>query len=323
MKDLPKYKITIDPEYSQDGEDLGISMIAFTSKPAIITKGFAFSAHEPKQLFFADDLKYRICAPVMIPMDIYRLDDDEEYYVQFSAEEIELMHKKFMSKYNSGSNVFNLEHDTEDVVPAYILEATLVDTPTKQSMFSTDYNIDVPLGTLMMTSQITDIQAYNNLVENKQTGYSIEGFLGLKLSEIKQKFNNMNDQILNLPAGEYTDKDGKVFVVAEDGTCTVKETMAAELPPVEPNPGDTSEEDKKKKDPNAPAETTPPTETAPVVDSYTKEEVDAKFEEIFKIIADMQAEDDTEDQGAPVPNQEQKMSAAQRFEEFVRFSASK
>jgi len=37
-KDIPIYKITIDPEYS-DGEELGIEQIAFTSTPAIITKG--------------------------------------------------------------------------------------------------------------------------------------------------------------------------------------------------------------------------------------------------------------------------------------------
>jgi hypothetical protein len=28
---LPIYKITIDPEYSENGEDLGIEQIAFTS----------------------------------------------------------------------------------------------------------------------------------------------------------------------------------------------------------------------------------------------------------------------------------------------------
>ncbi len=40
-KDIPIYKITIDPEYS-DGEELGIEQIAFTSTPAIITKGMSF-----------------------------------------------------------------------------------------------------------------------------------------------------------------------------------------------------------------------------------------------------------------------------------------
>jgi hypothetical protein len=65
-KDIPIYKITIEPEYS-DGEELGIEQIAFTSTPAIITKGLAFDEH--KKLFFSDDLKYRVVAPAMIPID--------------------------------------------------------------------------------------------------------------------------------------------------------------------------------------------------------------------------------------------------------------
>ncbi len=40
-EDLPLYKITIDEEYSE-GEDLGIDMIAFTSKPAVMVKGSIF-----------------------------------------------------------------------------------------------------------------------------------------------------------------------------------------------------------------------------------------------------------------------------------------
>jgi hypothetical protein len=72
-KDLPVYKITIDPEYS-DGEDLGIEQIAFTSNPAIKVKGMAFN--QSNKLMFADDVKYRVTAPAMIPMEIYRRDDE-------------------------------------------------------------------------------------------------------------------------------------------------------------------------------------------------------------------------------------------------------
>jgi hypothetical protein len=109
-KDIPVYKITIDPEYS-DGEDLGIEQIAFTSQPAVITKGMAFA--ENKKLFFSDDLKYRVVAPAMIPMQIYRKDDEDgEYFVSFDQTTIEQIHSKFMSDL-SNRDVFNLEHDTE------------------------------------------------------------------------------------------------------------------------------------------------------------------------------------------------------------------
>ncbi len=36
----------------------------------------AFDEH--KKLFFSDDLKYRVVAPAMIPMEIYRNDENDE-----------------------------------------------------------------------------------------------------------------------------------------------------------------------------------------------------------------------------------------------------
>jgi hypothetical protein len=94
---IPVFKITIDDIYAEDGEDLGYNKIAHTFKPAIKLKGAAFSA-QVKKLFFADDVKMRIAAPLMIPSKIYRYDEDteDEYYVEFTAEVIEQMYKKFM-----------------------------------------------------------------------------------------------------------------------------------------------------------------------------------------------------------------------------------
>lgn len=43
MKNLPTFKITIDPAYSE-GEKLGIDKIAHTATPAIKIKGVAFRA---------------------------------------------------------------------------------------------------------------------------------------------------------------------------------------------------------------------------------------------------------------------------------------
>jgi hypothetical protein len=208
-KDIPVYKITIDPEYS-DGEDLGIEQIAFTSQPAVITKGLAFN--ENKRLFFSDDLKYRVVAPAMIPMQIYRKDDEDgEYYVSFDQTTIEQIHSKFMSDL-SNRDVFNLEHDTSKTVPAYVLEAWIVEDPKKDKAYSS-YGIEVPEGTLMITAQVTDKDYYNELVNNEQIGFSIEGFLGLKLRNQLNKINmNRKIKMNALPDGEHL-IDGKTYVV--------------------------------------------------------------------------------------------------------------
>lgn len=217
-KDIPIYKITIDPEYS-DGEELGIEQIAFTSTPAIVTKGMAFDEH--KKLFFSDDLKYRVVAPAMIPMEIYRNDeDDEEYYVQFSAETIEQIHSKFMQDLTN-RNVFNLEHDTDKTVPAYVLEAWIVEDPKKDKAYSS-YGIEVPKGTLMVTAQVTDKDYYNELVKNEQIGFSIEGFLGLKLSnQLNNKYN------MKLPDGEHL-IEGKIYIVVDGEVTEIKDAPVVE-----------------------------------------------------------------------------------------------
>ena len=215
-KDIPIQKITIDPEYS-DGEELGIEQIALTSTPAIITKGLAFDEH--KKLFFSDDLKYRVVAPAMIPMEIYRNDEnDEEYYVQFTAETIEQIHSKFMQDL-SNRNVFNLEHDTDKTVPAYVLEAWIVEDPKKDKAYSS-YGIEVPKGTLMVTAQVTDKDYYNELVKNEQIGFSIEGFLGLKLSKQLNKYN------MKLPDGEHL-IEGKLYIVVDGEVTEIRDVPVA------------------------------------------------------------------------------------------------
>jgi len=215
-KDIPIYKITIDPEYS-DGEELGIEQIAFTSTPAIVTKGMAFDEH--KKLFFSDDLKYRVVAPAMIPMEIYRNDEeDDEYYVQFTAETIEQIHSKFMQDLTN-RNVFNLEHDTDKTVPAYVLEAWIVEDPKKDKAYSS-YGIEVPKGTLMVTAQVTDKEYYNELVKNEQIGFSIEGFLGLKLSNQINKYN------MKLPDGEHL-IEGKIYIVVDGEVTEIRDVPVA------------------------------------------------------------------------------------------------
>jgi hypothetical protein len=211
-KDMPIYKITIDPEYS-DGEDLGIEQIAFTSKPAIKVKGMAFNQAE--RMIFADNVKYRITAPAMIPMEIYRKDDEQgEYYVQFTEETIAKIHEKFMSDLRN-RDLFNLEHDTSKTVPAYILETWVVDQPTLDKAFST-FGIEVPKGTLMVTAQVTDPEYYAELVANDQVGFSIEGFLGLKLKE------QLNKYTMKLPDGEHLIED-KIYVVKDGEIVEIKE----------------------------------------------------------------------------------------------------
>jgi hypothetical protein len=86
----------------------------------------------------------------------------------------------------------------------------LVDKPELDKAYTT-YGIEVPSG-LMLTAQITDIEYYNKLVEEDQVGFSIEGFMGMKL---KSKYN------MQLPDGEHL-IEGKIYVVKDGSVVEIK-----------------------------------------------------------------------------------------------------
>jgi hypothetical protein len=317
--DRPVYKITIEDEYA-DGENLGIEMIAFTSKPAIKVKGMAFNSHVA--MAFKDDVKMRVVAPAMIPMNIYRKDEDgEEYDVQFSAEVIEQIHTKFMQNLQN-KDIFNLEHDTTEKVPAYILEAWIVDSPKTDKAFTT-YGIEVPKGTLMLTSQVTDRAYYDELVESGQVGYSIEGFLGMKLSE-QLKLNTMK-----LPDGEHL-IEGKIYVVTDGEIVEIKDVpteMEAELSAdsaVEEEVADAEAQATEEAETEEVAMAIDPAVDAEAIIAIVRPLLEEHMNSVISMIAALknQIEEgiavDTEEEVASVA-----LSAHEKFKEFVKFSKSK
>jgi len=327
---LPKYKITIDDAYG-DGEDLGISQIAFTATPAIKVKGMAFSSQEKR--YFADHIKMRIAAPALIPMEIYRCDEDGEYFAEFTEAEIERLTSKFMANLtNSGK--FNLEHKEGDVAPAYILEAWIVNDPIADKAKST-FNIDVPKGTLMIVSQVTDLDYYNQLVANGQVGFSIEGSLGLKLSEQINKHKNkytMEGKPTSLPEGtkfevdgiKYIVKDGKVMTEALEEAVVADTTEAQMTLPLEEVPAEEMPIEEMAVEPVvepvAVVEPVVATPTAMPTEAEILAIIQPKLDEIYKMIADLKAEEVSEEIVVPVDMTKTKMSIHDRFSQVMKIS---
>jgi hypothetical protein len=247
-------------------------------------------------------------------MDIYRNDDDMgEYYVQFTETEIDTIFKEFMLNLNN-QNLFNLEHEGDKLVPAYILEAWLVDNPEADKAMST-FGISVPKGTLMMTAQVTDTEYYNKLVEAGQVGFSIEGFLGLKLSNQKQTYM--------LPDGKHTLEDGTVIVVKDGVVVEVQEPQAEEVA--------MEVEASTEVEMAAPVETEEPEEVVEVeVEAAIDPAADAeailavvnpvleqRVSEILQVIADLKNELTDTEEVASV--EEIEMSASQKFSNVINF----
>jgi 5-carboxymethyl-2-hydroxymuconate isomerase len=329
------YKITIDEAYSDGEQDLGWEETAFVKNPAVILKGFAYSEHS-KKLVFKDEPKMRITAPAMIPMEIYRNDEAGEYFVEFTEEEIENIFSKFM-KNLSNSGKFNIEHNQDNKAEAYILEAWLVDNPKQDKAYST-FGLEVPKGTLMMTAQITNRKLYDELIKNEQTGFSIEGFMGLKMSELKsiekqEAFSNtqIKNTDMKLPDGKHL-IDGKFYVVKNGEVAEVIDETETEMEEVkeeeivmetekeeeeyeEEKPESETEmeivvEDNAKLSPNPGEEE----EKFQIDETELMTILQPKFDEIYKMIADLKAAMIVEEE---VETEKIEMSMHQRFSNVV------
>lgn len=185
MKRIKKYQIQID----ENDEISGIDLISFVKDPAILIKGFAF-AEQKEFKFITQDDKMIVVGPALIPdVEIYRRDEEGEFYVTFSKETIIQLVKKFNSQLKE--SVFNIDHSTK-LAPAYVLESWLVEhTEYDKSRFYGFENI--PVGSWFISAQVTDKEFWDKEIKaNGKFGFSIEGFLGLvesKLSKVEVKKN--------------------------------------------------------------------------------------------------------------------------------------
>ena len=198
MIKLPRYEISIE---SLDGEELGMTAIAYTSNPAIVTKGLYFNEIK-KELFFVNELKMRVAAPAMIPdLPIYRKDDEMgEYEVVFTKDVIEQLRERFML--NKGKEIFNLDHNSDLVSPSFILDSWITGEPETDPSF-TKYGVLVPEGTWFVVSQFTDEEYFKREIIGKdRIGYSIEGMLNLKFNMMEKEIEKLQVYILEPNSGE-------------------------------------------------------------------------------------------------------------------------
>lgn len=355
---LPVYNISIDECDAENGEYLGVLEIANTANPAIMIKGIALS--EVKQMIFKDDLLYRIASPVLIPSKIYRRDAEtgEEYYVNVTSEVVEKMFMKFQ-KDRSGQDIFNDEHDEAKRVPSYILETWLVETPKTDKSLIT-YGIECPEKTWFAVQQFTDKQAYFDCVESGKIGFSIHGESALKFTkqEIIKQINMSKKRKFVAQFTEAVGTDsGEVIVTADvlevgaevavldteftpienfSGEITIEDTPVVITDNVITSMGAEEmemaseevvvEEVEMAKEEEVVVETEMAVEapTDAPVEAYTKAEMDAKFDEIYAMIAELKtgtatemAVEETELAETPKKGMELKMSKINQLTNFL------
>jgi hypothetical protein len=333
---ITEYTLSFSDEDAINGEYLGVLEIANTANPAIQIKGVAFSKQE---IFFKDDLKYRIAAPVLMPSKVFRRDEQtgEEYYLIVTPETVEFAFNKFQRD-RAGKDVFNEEHDVNKRVPSYPLEMWLVENPKLDKSFTT-YGIECLEKTWFCVQQFTDKDAYNEAIKNGQTGFSIHGDGAVRLSEtIKTEIQMSKPQLKkNKYIARFSDavatESGEVIVTADalevgaevvvidenleevadftgeveiDGAMVTIEKDAIVSMGTEEVVEMAVEEEVVEMATEEEVVVEMAEEVAAPIEAYTKEEVDAKMEEIYAMIAELKTPAEE-----PVEMESVQMSAVQ------------
>ena len=362
---LPEYTLSIDQQFAEDGEELGVFEIANTDNPAIQVKGIAFSS-QVENLYFKDDLKYRIAAPVLMPGKVYRKNEEtgEESYYVVTPEFVEQAFVKFQAT-RAGKQVFNEEHDTNVKPPSFILETWFVTDPKNDKALH-QYGIEVKPNTWFAVQQFTDKAVYHDYVERGLTGFSIHGrtAIATEFSEDKKEeettnvnYKAMDKQIFELEGKQYyADENGvlvPVEVVAEtemaddtkektedtematetEDAAKVEAKVIEEVKEEEKVEETELAEEPKTEEVEATAETTETEDTEmaeePAVEAYTRAEIDAKFDELYEVIAKLKGErDEAEEEvgtemSANTEMSEQKPWFVQKMEKLSTMKSAK
>lgn len=163
--------------------DSDVYCISLVQDPAIEVNYVALSKEKPLQILLEKEDKHIIVGCALVPdKPIYRNQDGEEFYIQFSAETIE----KLAHNYLANDRVYSFSTDHKDVADdVYIIETWL---KTSENDKSKDYGLDVPIGSWMVMAKVENDEIWNRIKEGELQGFSIEAIVDLK--EINNKIKN-------------------------------------------------------------------------------------------------------------------------------------
>lgn len=193
---IPVYNCLID-ENTEDQS--GIYAISFVDVPANEID-FVTLAKQPKLEWLNRDSKKQILTGVVLRPDqlIYRNDPRGEYYIRFSAEEIEKIAQKMM---RTGIALQNTTHQHQNPLEGnFLTELWIVENPQHDKSQALGF-ADLPKGTLMCSYKIADKHYWDTQVMTGNVrGFSLEGFFFQEISNnktIKSITNQKQNEKMN------------------------------------------------------------------------------------------------------------------------------
>jgi len=169
--------------FIDDNDDnSGIEAISVVESPAIQEDFIALKNQEFK-LAEVDKEKRILMGAALVPnKPIYRKSGDNEYYIYFSKNTVKKASELFLAKGNQNNST--LEHQVP-LQGLSVVESWIVEGDKDKSRH---YNLDVPIGTWMVSMKVYNDEVWNDYVKTgKVKGFSIEGYFADKLERPNRK----------------------------------------------------------------------------------------------------------------------------------------
>jgi len=213
-KKLKNYQIGLDSE---------VYAISVVDEPAIESDFMYFSAQKP--LTFKSNEKHMLYGCVLRPdYPIYRLYDDEEFYVTFSKECVEQLSQRFLK--NGFQKQWTEMH--EDAVNGlYIAESWIKTDMEKDKSIALGLDPNLPLGSWFVGCKVDNEDVWKKVKDGTYKGFSVEAFISLE--EFKKIKNGDKYMIQNtIDEESFLDKIKNIINDALGRPNVVEETVLEE-----------------------------------------------------------------------------------------------
>lgn len=197
----------------------GIYYVSLVSDPAVCVGWQMYSNGAKTLIRMSDDEQHLITGVVMIPdAKIYRYDGCGEYFVYYSKETIRKMAEKMLRE---GTGNFNdTEHNGISVEGISLLEVFIKDDA--KGIVPSGFE-HLPNGTLFATYHVDSMSLWEDIKNNKYTGFSLEGLFTPKKGDGNKE--NIEDMTLKERLSRMLATFGKTETA--EGVLTYKEAELA------------------------------------------------------------------------------------------------
>jgi hypothetical protein len=198
MDKLPLYKMFIADDIEGEEE---VDFVALVESPAIQRNFLAFAEHSEDEVtnkltFAVQDEEQRIVSgPLMIAdLPIYRRDEEGEYYVMFTGEQIKKIVQRFFKKGYQAK--VNIEHGKK-AEGVYMFESYIIDRDRGVNP-PTGFE-DVANGSWFGSFKVENDKLWGEVKAGTFKGFSVEGlFRYEKAGMIVQKEEQIMSQIFKI-----------------------------------------------------------------------------------------------------------------------------